>query len=343
MSSLKSHVCIAAAIVWMVAAPVRAAEWFVAPGGTGSGTSGAPFGRVQDGLNAAGPGDTVTLRPGTYRESIRTVRHGAAGSPIRVRAEQQRGSVVITVAGKVLQVDHAYIEVEGLVLDGQYAAADTVDVGTECATFLVLRNLEVRRSSKDLIDIGSPQNVLIEDCLIHHALNAANGRTDAHGIVAGAVRNLTIRDTEIHTFSGDGFQVDPGRLGAGMDERDGRRVPHLARAAACAGERFRRRRGSWRERHRHEGVEQPAAGDADDPRHDRLGIPRRADFEHGRLQPEGERERDRRPGDRVRLGNRVPAPRPRLRDRLAARGSPSRTRSSTTSTSGSATKTTSRI
>ena len=50
---------------------------------------------------------------------------------------------------------------------------------------------------------------------MHHALNAANGRTDAHGIVAGAVRGLTIRDTEIHTFSGDGIQVDPGRAAPG--------------------------------------------------------------------------------------------------------------------------------
>jgi hypothetical protein len=46
-------------------------------------------------------------------------------------------------------------------------------------------------------------------------LNAAGGRTDAHGIVAGAVRNLTIQDTEIHTFSGDGVQLDPGRSAPG--------------------------------------------------------------------------------------------------------------------------------
>jgi hypothetical protein len=214
MRVLTRKACIVAAAVWLVAAPTQATEWFVAPGGTGNGTSGAPFGRVQDGLNAALPGDAITVRPGTYNESVRTVRNGAAGSPIRLRAELERGSVVLTANGTVLRVDHAYIQVEGLVLDGQYAADDTVDVNTG-ADFLVLRNLEIRRSSKDLIDIGSPRGVLIEGCLIHHALNAANGRTDAHGIAASAVRNFTIRDTEIHTFSGDGFQVDPGRLAPG--------------------------------------------------------------------------------------------------------------------------------
>jgi hypothetical protein len=113
-------------------------------------------------------------------------------------------------------VNHPYITVEGFVLDGQYGQADTVDVN-DGADFLVLRNLEVRRSSKDLIDIGSPEGLLIEGCLIHHALNAASGRTDAHGVVASAVQGMTIRDTEIHTFSGDGFQVDPGRLAPGWN------------------------------------------------------------------------------------------------------------------------------
>lgn len=203
-----------ATAIWLLAAgPLYATEWFVAPGGTGRGTSQEPFGRVQDGLNAAQPGDTVTLRPGTYNESVRTVRHGAAGSPIRVRAHE-RGSALLTSSGTVLRVDHAYIHIDGLVLDGRYGAADTVDVNDD-AHFLQLEHLEVRRSSRDLIDIGSPHDLLIANCLIHHALNAAGGRTDAHGIAAGAVRDLTIRDTEIHTFSGDAIQVDPARLAPG--------------------------------------------------------------------------------------------------------------------------------
>jgi hypothetical protein len=188
----------------------------VAPGGIGNGTPAAPFGRVQDGIDVALAGDTVTILPGTYTAGFRTVRSGTANARIRIRSQGPSGSVVITVAGRVVRIDHAYITVEGLVIDGKYGAADTVDVNTP-AHFLILRNLEVRRSSKDLIDIGSPTGILIERCLIHHALNATNGRTDAHGIVASAVRNFITRDTEIHTFSGDGIQVDPGRLAPGWN------------------------------------------------------------------------------------------------------------------------------
>jgi hypothetical protein len=187
-----------------------ATHWFVAVGGIGPGSSTAPFGRIQDALNAARPGDVITVQGGTYRESIRTVRDGAAGSPIVLRAEHGRGSVVVTATGRVLTVDHPYFAVDGLVLDGQYGANDSVRVGNGAHSF-ALRNTEVRESSRDLIDIGSPQGVLIENCLVHHALNPTDGRSDAHGIVAGAVQDLTIRNTDIHTFSGDGIQVDPGR------------------------------------------------------------------------------------------------------------------------------------
>ena len=196
--------------------PVGPVEWFVAPGGTGSGTSAAPFGSVQAGLNAANPGDIVTVRPGTYAERLQTVRNGAAGQPIRLRAAGSRGSVVVTAPGRVLTVNQPYFTVEGLVLDGQYGADDAVRVAS-AAHFMTLRNVEIRRSSKDLIDMGAPAGVLIESSLIHHALNAAGGRTDAHGIVAGAVRDFTVRQTEIHTFSGDGIQVDAGRSAPGWN------------------------------------------------------------------------------------------------------------------------------
>jgi hypothetical protein len=189
-------------------------EWFVAPGGHGNGRGSSPFGTIQDGLDAARPGDIVTVRAGTYEEAIRTVRHGTASSPIRLRGAGTSGMVTVTSAGRVLTVGHAHLIVEGVVFDGRYGADDTIRVSA-AATGFTLRNCEVRRSSRDLIDMAGAADVTIDGCLIHHALNASGGRTDAHGIAAGPVRNLTIRDTEIHTFSGDGVQVDPGRSAPG--------------------------------------------------------------------------------------------------------------------------------
>ena len=206
---------VAASCVWPPS-PAWAAEWFVAPGGGGSGTSSAPLARIQAALELAQPGDTITIRPGSYSEALRTVRDGARDRTIRLRGSGPRGSVVVSAPGRALQVLHADIVVEGLVFDGEYAAADTVVVADAAHRF-VLRDSEVRRSSRDLIDLGAPSGVLIDGCSIHHALDATDGRTDAHGIAAGAVLDLTIRNTEIHTFSGDGFQIDPRRAAPGWN------------------------------------------------------------------------------------------------------------------------------
>jgi hypothetical protein len=200
-----------------VAMPAAAAEWFVAVGARGDGTAATPFGRIQDALAAAQPGDVVTVGAGTYRERLRTVRDGQPRLSITLRSAAGPGSVTVTSPGRVFTVDHAYVTVDGLVFDGEYGASDTVRI-SGAADYFTLRNTEVRRSTSDLIDMAGPTGVLIEHCLIHHALNAARGRTDAHGIAAGPVRQLTIRNTDIHTFSGDGVQVDPGRSAPGWDD-----------------------------------------------------------------------------------------------------------------------------
>ena len=197
--------------------PAGAATLYVAPGGTGNGSPLSPFGRLADALAVAAAGDEVVLRPGTYGESVRTVRSGTSDQRIVVRAEQPGTAILTTGAGTVLRISHAFVTVQGLIVDGQYAGFDAVivDGGAEGWLF---QDSEVRRTSRDCIDIRAPADVVIERALIHHCLNAANGQTDAHGIVAGAVRNLVIRDTRIHTFSGDAVQVDPGRSVPGWDQ-----------------------------------------------------------------------------------------------------------------------------
>ena len=202
------------ATLWLglitITAPAGATEWFVAPGATGSGTAASPFGSVQQGLDAAQPGDVVSLRAGTYAETLVTRRSGARATPITLRGDPGAPGALITAAGRVLRVDHGFLAVEDLVLDGQYGAGDIVDAN-DGADGLVLRRVEIRRTSQDCVDLGALSDVLIEGARIHHCLNATGGRTDAHGVTGGAVRNLVIRDTEIHSFSGDAMQFDPGR------------------------------------------------------------------------------------------------------------------------------------
>jgi hypothetical protein len=207
----------AAGLVTGSAPLASAATFHVAAGGTGAGTSAAPFGRIQDAINAAHPGDIVLIRAGTYAETLRTVRGGSPAARITVRASGGRGTVIVRTTGRVFTISHPYTTIEGLVLDGNYGPDDAVRVSSAADGF-ILRNSEVRRSSRDGIDMDAPSDVLIEQSLVHHTLNAAGGRTDAHGIVAGAVHRLTITRTEVHTFSGDAVQLDPGRAAPGWSD-----------------------------------------------------------------------------------------------------------------------------
>lgn len=185
-------------------------------GGTGDGSSGAPFGRIQHALNAARAGDTITVAPGTYAELLTTVRSGVDGAPITISASEGTGSVIVTRVGRLLTASHAYIVVDGIVFDGQYGASDAIKIAST-ADYFVLRRSEVRRSGRDCVDMGGPDGVLIEQSAIHHCLWWDGRREDAHGIVAGSVRDLTLRGVEVHTFSGDGFQLDPSRSLPGWD------------------------------------------------------------------------------------------------------------------------------
>ncbi|HEY5927300.1 MAG TPA: choice-of-anchor Q domain-containing protein [Kofleriaceae bacterium] len=202
-------------VVALVLAPslAHARDWFVAPGGSGDGSAGAPFGSIQTAIGAAMPGDVIQVAAGTYMEALQTQRAGDAAATITIRGAD---GAIVTAAGRTITIRHPFHVIENVVFDGQYGDDDAVRIESP-AESLILRDCEVRRATRDCIDMGAPANVLIEGCLIHHCLNAANGRTDAHGIVGGSVRDLTIRNTEIHTFSGDAMQFDPGRAAPGWD------------------------------------------------------------------------------------------------------------------------------
>ena len=206
-----------ALLILSAAVSARAKEIAVVSGARGDGSRGAPLGSVQQALDVAQRGDVIVVFPGTYTEVLRTVRPGVPGAPIVVRSAGGPATTVVTSPRGVVQINHSHVTIEGIALDGQYGPERVVVVraGVSAA---VLRDVEVRRSGRDCVWIQAARQILIEAATIHHCLNPRGGRTDAHGIVAGAVAGLTIRHTEIHTFSGDAIQLDPGRNSPGWTD-----------------------------------------------------------------------------------------------------------------------------
>lgn len=63
---------------------------------TNAGTLTAPFRTIQRAADFAGPGDTVLIRGGTYRETVRPARSGGSGEPITFRPYNNEN---VTVSG----------------------------------------------------------------------------------------------------------------------------------------------------------------------------------------------------------------------------------------------------
>ncbi len=177
-------------------------------------TIGAAFDRVV-------AGDTILVRDGVYNESLVTESDGAALAPITLSA-QNPGQVVIQSADmQALDVVNPYWNVRGLVFDGGFNDWDVVRVRTT-ADYLQFSSNLVRHGSKDGIDLGAndvligPEfdflnGVTIENSTFHHLLGMVGGvRQDAHGIVAGAVRDMTVRGNDISYVSGDALQLQDG-------------------------------------------------------------------------------------------------------------------------------------
>jgi hypothetical protein len=173
---------------------------------------------IQTAFNDATPGDIIVIAEGTYNEDLSTESGGSDDAPILVRAAED-ATVIITALGEVLQIDHPYWTFEDIIFDGQFGSSDTIDIN-DGADHTRLTRVEVRRSGRDCIDMGAPSGVTIEDSKIHQCLwfdDDDDERRDAHGVTGGAVTNLTIKDTVIHTFSGDAIQFDPGRWEPGWN------------------------------------------------------------------------------------------------------------------------------
>ncbi len=81
---------------------------------------------LQSAVNTAKPGDTVTLKNGTYTTSttLTLARTGTADAPITIRAESVGGVILTGKAGFKFTSPAAYVTIEGFVL--QHASGQTV-------------------------------------------------------------------------------------------------------------------------------------------------------------------------------------------------------------------------
>lgn len=169
---------------------------------SGDGTQTKPFKKIQDALNKAQPGDTVNLMPGVYREQPKTVRNGSASAPITIKGTETgknkatRYNTVLFGTGRIFNIDHSYITIQGFTIDGQEKLRNTTYPTSIGAMNAFKDANQANIVDSKLIYIGSADTsrditgVTIDDMLLSGAgtecvrmRNNANGNTVMNSVV----------------------------------------------------------------------------------------------------------------------------------------------------------------
>jgi hypothetical protein len=146
------------------AAPL--AQLYVSPSGRdgNDGTSAtSPLATIQTALDKATPGTVVNLAPGVYHEQPTTVRDGTPGAPITIRGPETgtdragRYQAVLYGTGRIVNIDHSWISLEGFTIDGQEQLA-TTPFPTDLATIDAFKtSVQDRVEDGRLIYVGSTE------------------------------------------------------------------------------------------------------------------------------------------------------------------------------------------
>jgi hypothetical protein len=139
---------------------------FVSPSGRdgNDGTSAAtPFATIQAALEKATAGSVITLAPGVYHEQPTTVRDGAQGAPIVIKGPETgtdragRYKAVVYGTGRIFNIDHSWITLQGFTVDGQEQLATTPYPTELAGTDAFKKSVQDRVEDGRLVYIGSDE------------------------------------------------------------------------------------------------------------------------------------------------------------------------------------------
>jgi hypothetical protein len=139
---------------------------YVSPDGRDSNDGATPataLATIQAALEKATPGTTINLAAGVYHEELTTVRDGAPGAPIVIKGPETgtdregRYRAVLYGTGRVVNIDHSWITLDGFTIDGQEQLAN-VPFPTDVRTIDAWKaSIQDRVEDGRLVYIGSAE------------------------------------------------------------------------------------------------------------------------------------------------------------------------------------------
>jgi hypothetical protein len=196
-----------------------AKTWYVAPQGDDAhpGTFSEPFRTIQKGVDAAAAGDTVWVRQGVYRESVRIERSGKEGRPMVLRnypgeepvvevdslaVGRGQGKGFLLQAAQGHQVPVGWTVIEGFEIRGAHDGIKMYN-----AHSVVLRNNRILEARNQGI-LGNGYQILIEgNTIARNGLSNGDPQSNKqHGIYLTGTR-ITIQNNVFYANQAYGIQV----------------------------------------------------------------------------------------------------------------------------------------
>jgi len=193
-----------------------AATVFVAPSGddAATGTLQNPWRTIQHAVNRTGPGDTVIVQPGLYRESVVISAGGTSEEPLRVVASP--GAVVESPAPELslsafdVRNGAGHLVIDGFEIRGGFHESVFLRPG---AHHIVLRNLHIHRNRVG-IWIAGAHAILVQSCVVEansvHGIRVYQGSSEVEFEDTDSIAN---DDGEACNGEADGFIADQDVLG----------------------------------------------------------------------------------------------------------------------------------
>ena len=204
-----------------LAAPVAAqsADVYVSPSGNDAnpGTQAQPLRTIQRAVNAVSAGGAVTIRGGTYHETVDVARSGTAGRPITISGYPGERPLIDGAnslpAGAedgsppLFRISGSYVTVSDLEIANSLGMGVLVTGSNN-----VVRNLHVHHCREDgIIVSGSGADNLVENSDVwSNCLSNVNGSRGRWGIGLGAVRHptrTTLRGNRVYNNWGEGLSA----------------------------------------------------------------------------------------------------------------------------------------
>ncbi len=151
-TAMRSATVLLAALLFVALCPAgRAAEFYVATDGddAAAGTISQPWRTLGHALRQLGPGDTLTLKPGTYKGAPVLNLHGLEDSPVVIRGAD-RDSVIIDGT---------------LRREGEYAGGRD-GIKLENSSWVVIENLTSIGAQRAGIFMVHSHSITVRNCLI---------------------------------------------------------------------------------------------------------------------------------------------------------------------------------